>query len=139
MAGRVAARLLELDDEVKRLRTERDEWQSAKMHEGDFGVRALDALAAANERAEKAEAMLDELRLRFQEHAEAAAGDRQHTWMDAVRYVDELAARRTQSHATEGETPPLSDDYKQARGAVKPAPGADKPEVIIRRMRDGHD
>ena len=34
------------------------------------------------------------------------------------------------------ETPP---DYTTARGAVFPAAGSDKPEVIIRRLRDGTD
>jgi hypothetical protein len=43
------------------------------------------------DRTERAEAVIAKLRLRFGEHIEASAGDRHHTWMDALRYLDDLA------------------------------------------------
>ena len=56
-------------------------------------LKIVDELAAEKARADKAAAMLAELRLRFTEHADAAAGDRRHTWLDALRYLDALARR----------------------------------------------
>ena len=48
-------------------------------------------------------------------------------------YWTELFEKALASTAPAEEAP----DYRRARGILKPAPGSDPPEVIIRRMRDG--